>query len=121
MSTTRTITLTDRRPVTISEAEWPLIASYDDRPGSMRQGTPVPDYETDRHTIRVRQHADGRAVVYGVLDAATAWTGTESRRGGELLAAGADLAAAIARVGEDCGILDAVIRGCVADLPAETI
>lgn len=118
---TRTITLTGRAPVRIEDTNWPLIAEGVRRPGSMRNGTPVPDYETDIHSVRVRQHADGRVIVYGILDAATGWTGTESQRGGELLPAGADIAAAIRRVGEECGILDSVIRDCVADLPAEEI
>ena len=142
---TRTITLTDRPPVRITEADWPIIASGDERPGHTHNGTPVPDYETDRYTIRVRQHADGRALVYGVIDAATAWTGTEDWRGGELLShpysSGADntqpdspvvrtqgrrvstheIAGAIRRVGESGGIIESVIRECIAGLPAETI
>ncbi len=116
---TRTITLTGRAPVTIREDEWPVIASAKYTPGAMRNGTPVPDYETDTHTLRVRQHADGRAIVYGVTAASTAWTGTEDWRGGELLPAGEDIAAAIARVGER--MLDRVARECIADLPAEAL
>ena len=115
---TRTITLTDRPPVKIREDEWPIIARGDERPGSVVNGTPVPDYETDRYTIRVRQHADGRSLIYGVIDAATVWTGTEDWRGGELLAADADIARAIRRVGESGHIIDSVIRECIADLPA---
>lgn len=118
---TRTITLTDRNPVKIKEDEWPQIASGDDRPGSFVNGTPRPDYETDRFTIRVRQHADGRVLVYGVVDAATAWTHIEDWRGGELLCGGDDIAAAIRRVGADGGMPPGVIRECIADLPAEEI
>ena len=59
MAKQRTITLTGRPPVKVNEEEWPQIAYCDERPGSFVNGTPVPDYETDRHTIRVRQHADG--------------------------------------------------------------
>lgn len=116
-----TITLTGRSPVKIRKEDWPVIASGKDRPGSFVNGTPRPDYETDSHRITVRQHADGRAVVYAVLDGATAWTGTKSCRGGLLLPAGADVAAAIERVGSDVGLPDSVIRECVADLPAEEI
>jgi hypothetical protein len=116
---TRTITLTGRAPVQIREVEWPEIASATDTPGAMRNGTPVPNYETDTYTLRVRQHADGRAIVYGVVDAATAWTGTEDWRGGELVAAGDDVAAAIERVGGH--MPERVIRECIADLPAEEI
>lgn len=117
----RTVTLTDRNPVKIREDEWPQIASGDERPGSCVNGTPVPDSETDRYTIRVRQHADGRVLVYGVVDASTAWTGTQDWRGGKLLAKGGDIAAAIKRVGEDGGMPASVIRDCIADLPAEEI
>lgn len=120
-SKSRTITLTDRNPVKIREDEWPQIASGDERPGSFANGTPKPDYETDRYTIRVRQHADGRVLVYGVVDAATAWTRTEDWRGGELLAKGGDIAAAIKRVGKDGEMPESVIRACVADLPAEEL
>ena len=113
----RTITLTGRAPVTIIESAWPVVAKATDRPGSFCNGTPVPDYETDSHQVRVRQHSDGRAIVYAVLDAATCWTGTEYRRGGELVPAGGDLAAAIERVCVDCGILESTMRDCIADLP----
>lgn len=116
----RTITLTDRSPVTIREDLWPIVAVAKDNSNTCHQ-TPRPDYEVDTWSIRVRQHADGRAIVYAVLNGSTAWTGTESRSGGELLAPGSDLAAAIARVGADCGIPEATIRDCVADLPAEDL
>ena len=120
-SKTRTITLTDRPPVKIKEDDWPIIAVGSERPGSFVNGTPVPDYETDHYQLRVRRHEDGRAIVYGVIDAATAWTGTEDWRGGELLAAGADIAASIRRVGESGAIIDSVIRECIGNLPAEEL
>ena len=119
-----TITLTGRNPVKITKDEWPIIASATESPGSFVNGTPRPDYEVDTHKIIVRQHADGRCVVYAILDASTAWTGTEGRREGELLPSYANpltIANAIRSVGEGCGILDSVIRACVADLPAEEL
>lgn len=121
---TRTITLTDRAPVKIREDEWPVIAqasddSYHGDPGGYRQA--ASQGEIDTYTIKVRQHADGRALVYGILDAAIEPchqpAAGESWRGGELLDKGADLAAAIRRVCSD-RLPDAVIRSCVADLPA---
>jgi len=57
----------------------------------------------------------------GTMTAASPWTGTESWRGGEVRAAGSDIAKAIRRVGESGGILDSVIRACIADLPAEEL
>ena len=54
--------------------------------------------ECDRYSLRVRQHADGRVLVYGVRDAAIAAWGQpaygEDWRGGVLLAAGEDIAGA---------------------------
>jgi len=118
---TRTITLTDRRPVTIREEEWPVLASA--RDDSWTNYTrPAPAHEVDVYHLVVRQHADGRALVYAVVDASPAWTGTESYRGGEFLAAGADVPAAIRRVGEAAhSIPESVIRECIADLPAEVL
>ena len=57
----------------------------------------------------------------GKVDAATAWTGTEDWRGGELLEAVANVAQAIRRIGEAGGMPDSVIRDCIADLPAEQL
>jgi len=122
---TRTITLTDRPPVKITEDAWPIIACAILRPGSA--GTPKPDYETDEWSLRVRQHADGRAIVYGVVDAATAWTGTASWRGGELVDAFAPgtnmlaIAAAIRRVGTKGEMPESLIDDCIADLPPEEL
>lgn len=142
---TRTITLTGRPPVKIREDQWPEIASAnddtDESPGRTKRSE-----EVDEYSIRVRQHADGRVLVYAVLDAAiAAWrqpAGGKSRRGGELLDAesvrarrlaqagpsgepvqiiSTEIVAAIRRVGEDCQIPDSVIRACIADLPAEEL
>jgi len=129
---TRTITLTDRRPVTIREGEWPVLASARDdswtdytRPAPLRArltSKVCSAYEVDVYHLVVRQHADGRALVYAVVDASPAWTGTESYRGGEFLAPGADVPAAIRRVGEAAhSIPESVIRECIADLPAEVL
>ena len=116
---TRKITLTNRAPVMIVEADWPTVAEANDRPGSFINGTPRPNYECDHLVLKVRQHADGRALVYGVIDAADGWTQTEDWRGGEVLPAGSDLAAAIRRVGEHFPAY--MVRSCIADLPAEAI
>lgn len=94
-----TITLTDRAPVTIREAAWPIIASAQ----SFR-----------RYSIRVRQHDDGRAIVYAIYD--TNYKYESGTREGELLNAGDDIPAAIRRVGERCGCQQC-IDACIADLP----
>lgn len=113
-----TITLTNSAPVSIDKDDWPILASAKHRPGSLRNGTPVPDYETDEYRLTVRQHQDGRTIVYGVVDASAGWTSTESRRGGILLDGGADIIRAISEVGAELGLTDRVIRECIADLPA---
>jgi hypothetical protein len=125
----RTITLTDRTPVRIRADRWMLIASAtgDSYGGGdyARRQQALAQSECDEYAIRVRQHADGRAIVYAVLDAAIgAWgapAGGKSYRGGEVLGATDDRAAAIRRVGESCQMPDSVIRECIADLPAEEI
>lgn len=126
MSTDKlTITLTGRAPVQIAKADWPIVAkaegdSYSSTDQSRHQQA-LMQGELDEYRLTVRQHADGRAIVYGVLDAARAWTGSEWWRGGELLAPGADIAAAIERVGQDGSLPAYVIRECIADLPAEQL
>jgi len=132
MSTTqkrRTITLSDRPPVKITDDDWPVIAwatgdSYGDG-DCARRSQALLQGECDRYALRVRRHADGRAIVYAIVDAAaSAWhepAGGHDWRGGELVDAGADLAAVIRRVGESGGIPDHVIREAIADLPAEEL
>lgn len=122
---TRTITMTDQPPVRIHEDEWPEIAVARD---SSYTGTPMGAKqardrgECDQYTLRVRQHSDGRAIVYAVLSAApAAWgqpAGGVSRRTGELLDDATRIPEAVRRVGEDCGLPEQVIRECVADMPA---
>lgn len=126
---TRTITLTGRPPVRIVEADWPVIAraSGDSYSGSdyARHQQALAQVECDEYTLIVRQHTDGRALVYGVLSAAIpAWgqpAHGEGHRAGALLPPGADLASAVRNVGESCDLPDALIHACIADLPAEDL
>ena len=123
---TRTITLTGRAPVAIREDAWPEIAKgwavdYD---GSDESPT-----KTFKVYIRVRQHADTRAIVYGRYEYHSAWQGERRRdeRAGVLVPAGGDIPAAITTVAdalmEQVGAAEAMIcrvaRECVAQLPAE--
>jgi hypothetical protein len=125
----RTITLTGRPPVRITEEAWPIVAKAtgDSYGGGdyCRHEQALSQGECDRYAIRVRQHADGRAIVYAVLDAAcSAWgapAGGVDHREGKLLSAGSDLAAAIRRVGDEAELPEALIRECIADLPAEEL
>jgi len=117
MSTHRTITLTGRPPVRILEAEWPVIADarWRDHEGQHDR----------RASLKVRQHADGRAIVYGVWDYEITW---QLYRAGVLLDPGADLASAITEValsladrGADEARMRDLAHGCTADLPAEEL
>ncbi len=110
---TRTITLTDRPPVRISEAAWPVIAS------ARRHDGQIEPQANRRWYLTVRQHSDGRTIVYGVYD--TVLTGGEPLAAGELLDAGEDIVAAIRRVGKDAACSESVIAACIADLPAEDL
>lgn len=134
----RTITLTDCPPVRIREDHWPVIAqgSADDD-DSTQPGNP-PNREWTR-SIRVRAHADGRAIVYGIYDYETCFQGEHgaaAKRGLvlEASATSADLIAAIRSVGAALAEAESVaaitdaqreprqwdeaIQGCIADLPA---
>mgnify|MGYP000112006900 FL=1 len=108
-----TITLTGRRPVRIKKAEWPIIAAADWHDGEVR-------WQADRvWRLTVRQHADGRAIVYGVHE--TAVQTEHDRRGGELLPPGADIPAAVYRVAENLGFDRWLAERVIADLPAEEL
>ena len=111
------IVLTSRRPVAIDKDNWPVIASAIGHKGT------VPCVSNEEWRLSVRQHADGRAIVYGIRYEGPGGmpAGYRGWDGGELLPAGADIAAAIERVGKDAGMPDAYIRECIADLPAEEL
>lgn len=131
---TRTITLTDRAPVKIREDEWPIVAhgSYSNHDNQ---------YESQANRkwkcdVRVREHEDGRAIVYGIYDYDTAFQGERgfAAKAGALIGASTDRVSAIRSVGEtltesavEAGHEDfvahisAAVRECVADLPAEEL
>jgi len=111
-TTTRTITLTDRRPVKIKDADWALIAESRWYEGQIESQANRSGW------LKVRQHADGRAIVYGALR--SSWQNETCLSGGELLAKGADLAAAINRVAETCNATSCAAE-CIGELPAEEI
>ncbi len=108
----RTITLTGRAPVKIRDEEWPLIAS-----DSWHDGK-VECEAVRRAWLKVRQHADGRTLVYG--GSSSNYAGARDLRGGELLVAGDDIAAAIHRVALTVGA-DQIAESCIADLPAQEV
>lgn len=109
---TRTITLSNRPPVKVREDEWPLVAS------SLDYDNEFEFQANSKWRLKVRRHADGRAIVYGTYDTALHEPNVSA---GELLSADEDVVAAIRRVGEEIGASDPTIRRCIADLPAEEI
>lgn len=124
MSKVHIITLASGMRVRVREDDWPVIVSafgdsfkgdHEKRSQAKQQG------EVDQYMIEVRQHVDGRAIIYGVLDAAiAAWqqpADGESCKSGYLLGPGENIAAAIRWVGKDCNLPDVVISECIADLP----
>jgi len=109
----RTISLTDRAPVRIDEDLWPVVAQSRDWDNQH-------ECQANRTwRCMVRQHADGRSIVYGVYT--TQFQGEADSHAGYLLGAGEDVPAAIRRVGEEIGAAESVIRACIADLPAEVL
>lgn len=133
---TRTITLTNSAPVKIREDEWPVIAR-----GSYRDHDNQYEFQANRTwevDIRVRQHPDGRAIVYGVYDYDTEIQGERGfrARAGVLLdgasvsahipdavsEVASTLNAAAEAAGHDFRAdISAAERECVADLPAITL
>ncbi len=105
-----TITLTGRPPVRINKSEWPVIASAKDWQGQYETLTSRSWFMT------VRQHADGRVIVYGRYE--THWQGERDRRAGVLVGAGGDIPAAIHEVVETLGGGILLEQECVASLPA---
>lgn len=134
----RTITLTGRPPVSIVEADWPVIAYAK---GDSWEGNDYARYqqadmqgELDKYYLTARQHSDGRTLVYGVLITRTFTISPQpDYRGGILMdapsrledagqrQAGREVAEALRSVGRECGLPDSVIREAIADLPAEEL
>ena len=128
---TRTITLTNAQPARIGDAAWPLIAVGS---SSWHDGEIESQANRTRETwLRVREHTDGRRIVYGSWDYSSAWRGERDCRGkaGEVIDSGADVVAAIRRVAEtlrgiagdtDSGeMIGEAERECIANLPAVTL
>ena len=124
------IRLTNRPPVIIEETEWPIIASK-------TVNTPADDLERQfRWSLTVRQHADGRAIVYAqyTFTSQFAQENLHANYSGCLLSSPVSpihLAKTISHVAVECGMQvhhksDAtrwlsLISSCIADLPAEII
>jgi hypothetical protein len=110
------IPMSERRPLKVRESEWPVIATAHEWDGQH-------ECQANRHwRIKVRQHANGRTVVYGYHT--TAFQGERSLEGGYLLepdvARTDELIRAIRRV---AGIIDRpeLAQSVISDLPAEDL
>jgi hypothetical protein len=123
--TTITITMSERRPLKIDSEEWPVVAE------ASRHSGAVKSQANQEWFIKVRQHADGRRLVYGRLQPGDGGVpaGWRGAAGGFLVEASErgkdnpnedETVRAIRRV---AGIVDddALADECIGDLPAEEI
>ena len=130
----RTITLTGRPPVVIHEDAWPSIAqaSTEQHDGQVRSQA----NRKSSWSVRVRQHEDGRAVVYATYFYESAYQGERSisARAGFTLPAGVDdltICDTIKKVcrhiadlehhGDDAARWVALEADCIANMPAEEL
>lgn len=131
-----TITMTDRAPVTIAKADWPLIARADWHSGKHeREANQVA-------TMRVREHRDGRRLVYGTHGDGPGgmpigWRGSEAgflvtptgeamrqpTDGGALVSGQPDGTETVRAIRRVAGLIDMGELGnaLIADLPAEEL
>ena len=113
MSDELTIMLTDRQPVRITKDDWPIIASARDWDNEH-------EFQANRKwKLFVRQHEDGRCIVYGIYD--TQWQRESDRRHGVLIDSIDDAPSSIKSVAESIGADETLADNCIADLPAVRI
>jgi hypothetical protein len=128
----RTITLTGRPPVRITDDNWPMLASASDKIWDGQFESQA--NRTSKWFIGVRQHADGRAIVYATYNYSTCWQGERDceKKCGKLLGEGSSIDAIIKAIGE---VISDIAGGydeyddtwsrlkaeCIADLPAEEL
>lgn len=130
----KTITLTKRPPVSIDEANWPVIASYSDK--AFEGQYEFQSFRTSKWTAVIRQHEDGRALCYAIYSYDSAHQGERcySVRHGKLLPPEStvqEIVEAMTDVchdmryaehhGEDANRWDEMLRDVIADLPAEEL
>ena len=130
---TRTSTLIDRPPVTITEDAWPVIAhgqGHDWSPHGQNG-----EYDANRKwrcDIRVRRSIGARLLVYGNLDYETKCMGERDRtyKAGVVIEAGDDVVAAIRKVaaalnervaGADNNVIRDAVDNAISELRAEQI
>ena len=126
-----TITLTGRRPITITKDTWPILASAEEKEHDGQVECQA--NKISKWKLIVRQHEDGRTIVYGIYTYDSNWQNARcfGVRGGELIPNGDATPEAIQRIGkwmseqeqpeEDKGRWQTIINDCIADLPAEEV
>jgi hypothetical protein len=107
------IAMSESAPVRIDPAQWPIIATADRHDGA------VACQANNEWYIAVREHADGRRLVYGwhVAGDGGQHAGFRPRHAGWLLSEGEDTVRAIRRV---AGVIadDRLAEEAIAALPA---
>jgi len=135
MSTTRTITLSDRPPATVVEENWPVIASAtrSEHDGQVEQQA----NRRRKWSMHVRQHEDGRTIIYATYTYVTNW---QKERGysvkhGQLIAADKATTEEVCRTikhvaermmecehaSDDADRWRQIADECIADLPADSL
>lgn len=122
--TTKTtkITLSERRPVTIETEQWPIIARAEAHDGAVKVQA------NNEWVIRVREHDDGRRIVYGWHEAGNGgqYAGFRPTYGGYIVDAAngqPDDAETVRSIRRVAGLIarDDLGAECIGDLPAESI
>jgi hypothetical protein len=131
---TRTITLTGRPPVRIDEDNWPVIAKAADKTWDNRYECQA--NRTWKWWINVRQHEDGRTIVYAGYDHDSQFQGERdfTARAGKMLPADSSdetICETIREVCEEMASAESdadytarwqtIAAECIADMPAEEL
>lgn len=128
---TVTIALSEQRPVKIIKADWPIIAKSEGHDGAVQCQANTEWY------IRVREHSDGRRIVYcgNIAGNGGQYAGFEETRGGFLVDSSnnargpgepgcyPDESETIRAIRRCAGLIGRDNCGdfCIADLPAEVL
>jgi hypothetical protein len=111
--------MSERRPITIVQSKWPVVSLASWFSGEH-------DCQANEKAyLRVRQHEDGRRIVYGDRDRGPGGmpAGYRGSHAGYLIPAGTDDAPTINAIRRVAGVIGLHDLGdeCIADLPAEEI